>query len=105
VGAGFTTSMFTFLGFLPQKKGRQTALKESMQRKEPTFFYESVHRIEKLIAELRELGFHGQISIAREISKLFEQFRTGSLEELETLLCEGNMPVKGEFVVGIYAGV
>lgn len=55
VGAGFDTSVFTFIGFLPQKKGRQTALKEAMQRDCPTFFYESVHRIEKLIAELREL--------------------------------------------------
>jgi 16S rRNA (cytidine1402-2'-O)-methyltransferase len=55
VGAGFDTSVFTFLGFLPQKKGRQTALKEAIERKEPTFFYESVHRIEKLIAELKKL--------------------------------------------------
>jgi 16S rRNA (cytidine1402-2'-O)-methyltransferase len=55
VGAGFDTSIFTFLGFLPQKKGRQTALKEAILRDHPTFFYESVHRIEKLIAELREL--------------------------------------------------
>jgi 16S rRNA (cytidine1402-2'-O)-methyltransferase len=76
-------------------------LKEALQHEYPTFFYESVHRIEKLIAELRELEFRGKISIAREISKMFEQFRTGSLEELEIVLREGKMNIKGEFVVGI----
>ena len=101
VGAGFDTSVFTFLGFLPQKKGRQTALKEAMQREHPTFFYESVHRIEKLIGELREMWFEGKISIAREVSKMFEQFWTGNLEELEVLLRDGKMQVKGEFVVGM----
>jgi 16S rRNA (cytidine1402-2'-O)-methyltransferase len=49
VGAGFDTTIFTFLGFLPQKKGRQTALKKMINEETPTFFYESVHRIEKLI--------------------------------------------------------
>ena len=101
VGAGFDTSIFTFIGFLPQKKGRQTALKEAMRREHPTFFYESVHRIEKLVGELRELWFEGKISIAREVSKLFEQFWTGSLEELENMLRDGKMSVKGEFVVGM----
>lgn len=101
VGAGFDTSMFTFLWFLPQKKGRQTVLKETITCDHPTFFYESVHRIEKLIAELRELWFQGNITIAREISKLFEQFRTGNLEELEQMIHNEKMPIKGEFVVGI----
>jgi 16S rRNA (cytidine1402-2'-O)-methyltransferase len=55
VGAGFDTTIFTFLGFLPQKKGRQTALKKMISEETPTFFYESVHRIEKLISELREM--------------------------------------------------
>ncbi|MDR0282827.1 MAG: 16S rRNA (cytidine(1402)-2'-O)-methyltransferase [Candidatus Peribacteria bacterium] len=101
VGAGFDTSIFTFIGFLPQKKGRQTALKEAMMREHPTFFYESVHRMEKLIGELRELGFGGKMSIAREVSKMFEQFWTGSLEDLEGMLRDGRMLMKGEFVVGL----
>jgi 16S rRNA (cytidine1402-2'-O)-methyltransferase len=59
VGAGFDTSKFTFIGFLPQKKGRQTALKAMTENKDqiPVFFYESVHRIEKLMNELKTLGF------------------------------------------------
>jgi 16S rRNA (cytidine1402-2'-O)-methyltransferase len=72
-----------------------------IETEHPTFFYESVHRIEKLIKELRELWFQGHISIAREVSKLFEQFRTGNLEELAELLRDGKMTIKGEFVIGI----
>lgn len=55
VGAGFDTSSFVYIGFLPQKKGRQTALKTALQSQIPTFFYESVHRMEKLIRELEVL--------------------------------------------------
>lgn len=55
VGAGFDTSSFVYIGFLPQKKGRQTALKTALQNQIPTFFYESVHRMEKLVRELEEL--------------------------------------------------
>lgn len=57
VGAGFDTSKFTFIGFLPTKKGRQTALKAMIENKDeiPTFFYESVHRVEKLMHELKAL--------------------------------------------------
>ncbi|MDD2537260.1 MAG: 16S rRNA (cytidine(1402)-2'-O)-methyltransferase [Candidatus Absconditabacteria bacterium] len=103
VGAGFDTTIFSFLGFLPQKKGRQTALKSMIHEETPTFFYESVHRVEKLLKELKELGFKGEISIAREISKLFEQYFTGSLEEVEELIKENKLAIKGEFVVGIKA--
>ena len=89
------------MGFLPQKKGRQTLLKKIIQEDHAVFFYESVHRIEKLLEELREYGFQGKISISREISKLFEQHLTGSLEEITELFKNGTIPVKGEFVIGI----
>ena len=99
VGAWFDTSIFTFLGFLPAKKGRQTALKDAFNRSHPTFFYESVHRFEKLLNELENLWFQGKISIAREISKLFEQYFTGTLEEAKQLIKSWNLQVKGEFVI------
>ena len=101
VGSGFDTSAFCYLGFLPQKKGRQTALKAALDREIPTFFYESVHRIEKLISELDQLGFQGKISIARELSKLFEQHLTCDFEELKIDLRSGKLQIKGEFVVGL----
>lgn len=102
VGAGFDTSSFRYLGFLPQKKGRQTALKEALLNKIPTFFYESVHRIEKLIAELDTLWFQGKISITREISKLFEEHLTCDFEEIKEKLSAKALQIKGEFVIGIY---
>jgi len=76
VAAGFDTSAFIYLGFLPTKKGRQTKIKEIIASEIPVFVYESVHRIEKLLQELSQAGFNGQISIARELSKMFEQHFT-----------------------------
>ena len=101
VAAGFDTSEFTYLGFLPTKKGRQTKLKEILQSEIPVFVYESVHRIEKLLQELQQVGFHGQLSIAREVSKLFEQHFTGSVDEALSMVKDKKLPIKGEFVVGI----
>ena len=101
VAAWFDTTQFTFLWFLPQKKWRQTTLKKVIESEVPTFFYESVHRMPKLLQELRELNFDWKIFIAREISKVFEQFFTGSLDECDNLVKQWKMAMKWEFVVGI----
>ena len=101
VGAWFDTSEFIYLGFLPTKKGRQTKIKEIMSSKIPVFVYESVHRIEKILKELSQAGFTGQISIARELSKMFEQHFTGTVEEILEIIKTKKLPIKGEFVVGI----
>ncbi|MCX6823342.1 MAG: 16S rRNA (cytidine(1402)-2'-O)-methyltransferase [candidate division SR1 bacterium] len=101
VAAGFDTSEFTYLGFLPTKKGRQTKIKEILASEIPVFVYESVHRIEKLLEELKLNDFHGQIAIAREVSKMFEQHFTGTVEEALDLVKTKKLPIKGEFVVGI----
>jgi len=101
VGAGFDTSEFIYLWFLPTKKGRQTKIKEILVSKIPVFVYESVHRIEKLLKELTQAGFTGKISIARELSKMFEQYFTGTVEEALEMIATKKLPIKGEFVVGI----
>jgi 16S rRNA (cytidine1402-2'-O)-methyltransferase len=101
VGAGFDTSEFTYLGFLPTKKGRQTKIKEIMKSEIPVFVYESVHRMEKLLEELKLNGFSGKIAIARELSKMFEQYFTGTLDEAIEMITTKKLPIKGEFVVGI----
>lgn len=101
VAAGFDTSEFTYLWFLPTKKGRQTKIKEILASEIPVFVYESVHRIEKLLEELNLNGFQGQIAIAREVSKMFEQHFTGTVEEALELIKTKKLPIKGEFVVGI----
>ena len=89
VAAGFDTTEFTFIWFLPQKKWRQTALKNVLERKNPTFFYESVHRMPKLLEELKSLNFDWKIFIAREISKIFEFIKSWKIV------------IKGEFVIWI----
>ena len=48
----------------------------------PVFFYESVHRFEKLLSELKELWFNGKIFVGREISKMYEQIFNWTLNEL-----------------------
>ncbi len=107
VGSWFDSSEFIYLWFLPQKKGRQTKLRwilDSSLRSEwqiPVFFYESVHRFEKLLKELKELGFDGQISVSRELSKMFEQQVSWSLDEIIDLVKQKKLPIKGEFVVGL----
>ncbi len=63
VAAGFDTSKFIFLWFLPKKKGKQTTLKFIIESDIPVFFYESVHRVEKTLLELRKLWFEGQVSV------------------------------------------
>lgn len=113
VWSWFDSSEFIYLWFLPQKKWRQTALKNIINpsstsltpplkkedKKIPVFFYESVHRFEKLLKELKELGFDGQISVSRELSKMFEQQVTWSLDEIIDLVKQKKLPIKWEFVV------
>jgi 16S rRNA (cytidine1402-2'-O)-methyltransferase len=101
VAAGFDTTEFTFIWFLPQKKWRLTALKDIIERKNPTFFYESVHRMTKLLEELKSLNFDWKIFIAREISKVFEQFFTWSLSECEEFIKSWKIVIKWEFVIGL----
>ena len=101
VAAWFNTTEFVFIWFLPQKKWRQTALKDMLNREIPTFFYESVHRMPKLLDELEELNFGWKIFIAREVSKVFEQFFTGTLDECNEFIKSWKMLIKGEFVVWV----
>ena len=103
VSAWFDTSSFFFLGFLPQKKGRQTILNKIVSNEYwmSVFFYESVHRFEKLLSELQSFWFNWKIFVWREISKMYEQIYNWSLEDLIVLVKSGKFSIKGEFVVGV----
>lgn len=101
VAAGFDTTEFQFIWFLPSKKWRKSTLANIVNCDIPTFFYESVHRMIKLLEELSELKFSWKIFIARELSKLHEQYFTWDLKECESLIKSGNIQIKGEFVVGL----
>lgn len=98
VSSGFPCDTFTFYGFLPQKKGRQTKLKLLAQETKTFILYESPFRLVKLLEELKEyLGKERRACVSREISKLFEENKRGTLEEL--VIYFSSKPVKGEIVV------
>lgn len=96
--AGMGTAGFTFLGFLPHKKGRQTALKKIAASEVPVVLYESPHRIMKLLKELEALHV-AHVIIAREITKIHEEVVSGSVEEVQAHFLAHPDRVRGEFVV------
>lgn len=96
--AGLDTTGFTFLGFLPHKKGRQTALKNIMASELPVVLYESPHRIVKLLQELKTLAV-SHITIARELTKIHEEIISGTPNELLAHFATHPDTVRGEFVV------
>lgn len=102
INARFPTTRRSFLWFLPHKKWRETAIKTMIQSEYASFFYESVHRLPKLIEQLEKANFIGTISIAREISKHFEQYITGTISDVQQALQNNTLPMKGEFVIGVY---
>ena len=98
VQSGLPCSQFVFEGFLPVKKGRQTAMKALVDEKRTVVFYESPHRLVKTLKELASfLGEEREAAVVREISKKFEETRRGSLSALFAYY-EANPP-KGEIVL------
>jgi 16S rRNA (cytidine1402-2'-O)-methyltransferase len=102
--AGIPTNEFTFLGFLPHKKGRQTLFKEIADMRRTVVFYESPHRIEKALASLAEvLGPERRVLAMRELSKMHEQVVEGSAEDVAAHFAANPGEVRGEFVVIVSA--
>jgi len=100
-GPGF--DRFLFLGFLPHKKGRQTMLKEIFASEYPAVVYESKHRVLKLMEELiimkEAQKTELKVSLARELTKMYESFYEGSPERMKEVLLSDPNCLKGEFVV------
>ncbi|MBX3164916.1 MAG: 16S rRNA (cytidine(1402)-2'-O)-methyltransferase [Bacteroidetes bacterium] len=98
VNSGLPCNEFSFYGFLPQKKGRQTKLKLLAQEEKTFVLYESPFRLVKLLQELKDyLGAERKAAVSRELTKLFEETKRGTLEELITFYA--SKTVKGEIVV------
>jgi 16S rRNA (cytidine1402-2'-O)-methyltransferase len=100
--SGFPAERFSYLGFVPHKKGRETFFRNITERKETQVFYESKHRIVRALEQLRgafdEIGqAERPVVVAREITKQFETFYRGSVSEVLTALNQGES--RGEFVV------
>ncbi len=102
VDSGLPCDRFYFEGFLPQKKGRQTRLLKLAEQEHTMIIYESPFRLQKTLEQLAEyLGAERQASVSREISKIHEETRRGTLGELIQSFKE--RPAKGEIVI-IVAG-
>ncbi|MEK7106514.1 MAG: 16S rRNA (cytidine(1402)-2'-O)-methyltransferase [Patescibacteria group bacterium] len=97
--SGQSSASFTFLGFLPHKKGRATIFKEMREKDEMIVFYESTHRIMKTLASLEDSIGDRQIVIAREITKKFEEFIRGTPKEGAEYFTVNTDKQRGEFVV------
>lgn len=98
VMSGLPNDRLCFEGFLPQKKGRQTRLKELAEEPRTMVFYESPYRVLKTLLQLGEyLGEDRLCSVSREISKIYAQTVRGTLTEVAEHF-KTNEP-KGEFVI------
>jgi 16S rRNA (cytidine1402-2'-O)-methyltransferase len=95
--AGVQLDSFTFLGFLPHKKGRQTAVHRLMDDVHPTIVYESPHRIIKLLEAIAEVDAQRVVVVGRELTKLFEEVRVGPVADM--LAYFKKKDPRGEFVV------
>ncbi|MDA8787801.1 16S rRNA (cytidine(1402)-2'-O)-methyltransferase [Schleiferiaceae bacterium] len=98
VASGIPCDRFVFEGFIPQKKGRQSRMKEWKNEMRTVVFYESPHRIARCLRELEEhVGPERSICVVREISKVFETYHRGSVSELAAHFASHE--AKGEIVV------
>ncbi len=98
--SGLPAENLLFLGFVPHKKGRQTFLKGVVAHAGTAVFFESTHRIMKLLGELSSLvGDERHIVLARELTKMYEEVLSGSPSELLAQLQTMPEKQKGEFVV------
>lgn len=100
VGSGFPCDKFVFEGFLPHKKGRLSILKRLSEEERTIVLYESPHRLSKCLEQMKE-SFEGErkICVVREISKKFETFHRGTLNEVSAFF--NSNEVKGEIVIVI----
>jgi len=98
IASGLSTSRFAFEGFLPKKdKEREKILNDLINEKRTIIFYESPHRIVKFLKELKEKMGNRRVVIARELTKIHEEFFRGTVEE--ALLKFNAEEPRGEFVI------
>lgn len=102
VSSGYPCDRFCFEGFLPQKKGRQTKIQSLAAETRTMVFYESPYRLVKTLEQFAEVfGPERECSVAREISKIHEEHKRGTLADVAAWYKEHEP--KGEIVI-IVAG-
>ncbi|HEC21274.1 MAG TPA: 16S rRNA (cytidine(1402)-2'-O)-methyltransferase [Candidatus Peregrinibacteria bacterium] len=98
VGSGLPMDKFLYLGFLPLKKGRKTLFEKLKEEKRTIVFYESARRVVRTLEEAKNYLGNYQVVIARELTKLHEEFLRGTAEEVIGELKERSI-IKGELVI------
>lgn len=102
VASGAPSDRFYFGGFLPHKKGRKGKWEDLASREETIVLYESPYRIKRLVREgITHMGGYRKLCIAREVSKIHEEYLRGTFEELNQLL-EDRKELRGELTVIIH---
>jgi len=98
VNSGLPINNFCFEGFLPLKKGRQTFLKKMADEERTMVFYESPMRLARTLKDFIEyFGSERQCSVSRELTKIYEENKRGSLQEIYNYF--NAKEVKGEIVI------
>lgn len=99
--AGVAGNQCTFLGFVPQKKGRKTFFATLSDHVQPVIMFESTHRIMKSLTELQAAYPTATIYLGRELTKLHEEMLVGTPAQLQELLTDTPVKQKGEFVMTV----
>ncbi len=98
VNSGLPSDSFVFEGFLPQKKGRQTKITSLVNESRTMIFYESPHRLIKALEQfIQYFGADRRVSVSRELTKMFEETKRGTLQEVLAYFKEKT--IKGEIVI------
>ena len=98
ISSGLPTSTFTFAGFLPRERKDIRAVLNTLRSSQGTLlFYESPHRVVKTLAHLLEAFGNRRVVLARELTKRYEEFVRGTIEECSEWLAEH--PPLGEYVI------
>jgi 16S rRNA (cytidine1402-2'-O)-methyltransferase len=104
--AGINTTRFTFLGFPPNKKGREKFFREVLAFNHPVLYYESPYRLMKNLELLEklfeELGVSKRIILGRELTKIFEEIQRGEVVDIKKYYEDNQDKIKGEIVVLVY---
>lgn len=103
--SGAVGNNFTFYGFMPHKKGRETMIKSILESDITSIVYESVHRIEKFLEQFedqeKKLEIKKEYVICRELTKMFEEVFIGNIGECINYYKENQDKIRGEFVIVI----
>ena len=97
--AGIAGNQFSFLGFIPHKKGRETFFKSLADYDHPTVFFESTHRVLKTLESLAKSYPDATLYIGRELTKMHEELLVGTPAEVLEVLTTSPVKQKGEFVL------